>query len=945
MDFVTAISTGADTKYIVEEYSYAFLKAVTGSPKFWRAKIAHQFVGQIFQAVGLNFNVSVADFYRSQAHPYRNDNANYVFQPVASVLAGLDEFLEQLPSLLAIYDRQLAVTLSVPESASSKRFDELTRPFPCYLQVVFIWTHMVHSICGAIDLQKGVTVDRFLWEPMARISFSILCGLVKELHRRGEDTPGLKDLCLTLIIYVRYGILFEATSRVILMPMLDIFRDHFTTFLGEEMPALTFIYYTFCVQMPNKEEYYVACYRFLEDRINEFARNQQCDQNGNLYLRFMINELITDKYLVIQFETLQKSTSKPLLLATLRYLMTLQCHVASLELIPQRLVQELLCLILRLPVSFHALSTLAAELYVKMAQRLFYERDIVVHILETFAKVARHKTYQSFRSELTRFLSFLIPHFASLKRFEFYMHILRMPSQAVPLELSLLAAQSILVLLEMHRGQYATSEMAIEEIYALLSNWPHLLESQQPQTRAVLYSVYKGIDFCSVACHNDELLCTLENFVLDKFLNDNTLTDIEFYGLYESLSRSAQATGNSQLHKIAERELMVECGMLQLHLDRGHILPRIYTLLRNNKLSVSLVNNIFGTLAVELMDKPKPVESLAHYGPECLAYMLILLLNNPMSQATEESVFRLVLKLSDFCITELSVTSDVKKIKGLFCAFHLLHLELVNVGLPLPAATYETLLEQLSKASVIKQVPSETLIYIYYRQMHRLFRELHACKEVILPNQRIWKVLMRYKMAPPLTDLVSPELEKLIGTLISHRVDVYTHSFAIILLHICDDTPAKKFILAAINAHLHQIEIGASAFDAWHIRFYTFLISLQLLYKNLTIQRPDAGYPCQRSRLMPLQYIMQLVQPLRIEEFHFKEMSRWIYNMKLQALLPSEKQQIDSFLEELSTYKYACEDEINALQSDQNFIGKLMPLPAGSLDLWQIHLLNSEAQN
>ncbi|KRF98666.1 uncharacterized protein Dwil_GK27533 [Drosophila willistoni] len=577
MDFVTAISTGAETKYIVEEYSHAFLKAVTGSPKFWRAKIAHQFVGQIFQAVGLNFNVSVADFYKSQDHPYRNDNANYIFQPVASVLAGLDEFLEQLPTLLALYGRQLAVSLGVLQSTSSRRFFELTRPLPCYLQVVLTWTRMVHSICGAIDLQKDVTVDRFLCEPMARISFSILRGLVKELRLHSEDTPGLKDLCLTLNIYVRYGILFEATKRVVLMPMLDIFRDHFTTFL-EDMSALTFIYYTFCVQMPNKEEYYVACYRFLEERIEEFARNQQCDQYGNLYLRIMINELITDKYLVIQFETLQKSTSKPLLLATLRYIMTLQCHVASLELIPQRMVQELLCLILRLPISSNAVIALAAELYVKMAQRLFYERDIVVHILETFAKVGRHKSYQNFKSDLTRFLSCLIPHFASLKRFEFYMHILRMPSQAVPLELSLLAAQSILVLLEVHKSQYATSEMAIEEIDALLSNWPHLLESQQPQTRAVLYSVYKRIDFCSVAVHNDELLGTLENFVLDKFLNDNSLTDIEFHGLYESLSLSAQATGNSQLHKLLYKNLTIQRPDAANPRQRNRVMPLQYIL-------------------------------------------------------------------------------------------------------------------------------------------------------------------------------------------------------------------------------------------------------------------------------------------------------------------------------------------------------------------------------
>lgn len=69
---------------------------------------------------------------------------------------------------------------------------------------------------------------------------------------------------------------------------------------------------------------YIQLYKFLEKMLNKFGNGQQRDLNGNLYLRLFTNELITDNYLAIQFETLKRSSTNPLLLATLQYLHTLQ---------------------------------------------------------------------------------------------------------------------------------------------------------------------------------------------------------------------------------------------------------------------------------------------------------------------------------------------------------------------------------------------------------------------------------------------------------------------------------------------------------------------------------------------------------------------------------------------------------------------------------------------
>lgn len=75
--------------------------------------------------------------------------------------------------------------------------------------------------------------------------------------------------------------------------------------------------------MSNKDTY-IQTYQFLESVLDYFAEGKHCDASGNLIVRLLTNELIMEKFLAIQFEMLKVKNNNPLLLATLRYLETLQ---------------------------------------------------------------------------------------------------------------------------------------------------------------------------------------------------------------------------------------------------------------------------------------------------------------------------------------------------------------------------------------------------------------------------------------------------------------------------------------------------------------------------------------------------------------------------------------------------------------------------------------------
>lgn len=161
-------------------------------------------MGQCFRALGLNFTVSLDEFQKTYDHPYRDDNLTYIFNAVPFVLHGVEAFLHRLPSVLDIYERELAKDR--PTTRLGTEFYEMTRPVPCYLRVVDVWTQVVRYITENLQ-QTDNTVDKFICEPLARLSISMLRGLVKLLPDSDDKYEHLKDICLRLAVLARYGIL------------------------------------------------------------------------------------------------------------------------------------------------------------------------------------------------------------------------------------------------------------------------------------------------------------------------------------------------------------------------------------------------------------------------------------------------------------------------------------------------------------------------------------------------------------------------------------------------------------------------------------------------------------------------------------------------------------------------------------------------------------------
>lgn len=178
------------------------METVAHNPHNWLAQVSHHFVGQCFRVVGLNFTVSVEAFANSYDHPYREDNLTYIFNAVPFVLKGVDSFFNQLPTLLAYYGSELLKDM--PNTRLGNQFYEMTQPVPCYLRVVNVWAHVVRSITENLQREDNA-IEKFLCEPLARLSFSILGGLVKLLPNRDDNT--LKEICLNLTVMARYGIL------------------------------------------------------------------------------------------------------------------------------------------------------------------------------------------------------------------------------------------------------------------------------------------------------------------------------------------------------------------------------------------------------------------------------------------------------------------------------------------------------------------------------------------------------------------------------------------------------------------------------------------------------------------------------------------------------------------------------------------------------------------
>lgn len=191
-------------QFTSEEFGYKFIQHVASNPHNWIHKISHHFVGQCFRALGMNFSVSPEAFKKTYDHPYRDDNLTYIFNAVPFVLHGVEAFLHRLPSVLDKYECELAKDR--PTTGLEVKFYELTRPVPCYLRVLDVWTQVVRYITENLQ-QTNNTVDKFLCEPIARLSISMLRGLVKLLPDSDNKYEQLKDMCLRLAVLARYGIL------------------------------------------------------------------------------------------------------------------------------------------------------------------------------------------------------------------------------------------------------------------------------------------------------------------------------------------------------------------------------------------------------------------------------------------------------------------------------------------------------------------------------------------------------------------------------------------------------------------------------------------------------------------------------------------------------------------------------------------------------------------
>lgn len=104
--------------------------------------------------------------------------------------------------------------------------------------------------------------------------------------------------------------------------------------------------------------------------------------------------------------------------------------------------------------------------------------------------------------------------------------------------------------------------------------------------------------------------------------------------------------------------------------------------------------------------------------------------------------------------------------------------------------------------------------------------------------------------------------------IIRRRIDSHAHCLAVIHLHIVNECSTKTKVIAVLNAHKLLVEENASAKDLWLFRLYVFITALELLVHRIA---SDGVRP--RNHLLPLQYLLPLVNTLCLEREHFMNMS------------------------------------------------------------------------
>ncbi|KAH8324081.1 hypothetical protein KR067_007461, partial [Drosophila pandora] len=939
-------------KVVAERFIMEFLRAAALDPKNWIAKASHHFVAQCFQVVGLKLNVSVKEFSRTQDHPYPKENPDYVFVPVPFVLEAVDSFFCVVPNLLAEVSVALEKDLNRKSQYDKEDpFLQLTHPMTSYIRLIIKWNGVVHSVC------KDIKENRFYCEPLTRISFSILKGMSKLLPRFSDSFAGLQGICHALSIDVRLGILYHETCQLILTPMLNMFQENFRTFCGVKKYAVDFVYFVLTIQarFMKDDDCYIKAYEFLDSMIQGFSRKKPRDENKKLYLRIFTDELISEKFLAMQFGDLKSSRSKPLLSAILNYLLTLQHHVVSTECFRENFHEVLLALILRMPRASSGISSLAANLYIKLCKRQYTNQEIVYLILKAYIKTphaTRENTiYDCFRVQLTRYLKELIIYFPELHSFEFHAFILTAPNARI--ELSLISAQSLSIIFELHMAQYCISLDSRQQVHHILRCLPVLVTtpSLQSGARNILYSIYSLTDFRLVAEHEIETLRDLEHFCLNRFLTDDTL-DQGLEGLFGNISRSAAVTGNDLMHPTVATTLRTQHAQLCIQLNdvdpgapestevlEAYVknLRRIHCLLLLDKLPHNYYKDICESLAQILLKKIFQHEDLILYGSESLALMLVRQYStiDDLDDESGLSISVLAQELLEFCLTELTkAKEDMRRSMFLFCSIIELYIGQIDC-LTLDADAYEVIIESLITLPQTFLPKSNPVILECMPDMYHMFRQLLKVDQIELTNNRIWKIVMQYQMPGITLKYLDPELQELIVVLIKYRIETYAHCLSVILLKVNNDERSLKHALGVLSAHLNLIKTHASILDSWVLLLIIFQKSLNLLIKSIRVRRSQVTGLKKQNRLLPLSNFSLLIEGLRLEAPHFMRIAELMNIIKMEAYGSVENLEIDKFIIHVSELKYKCEDEALASTGDACYEGKLLALPAGPLNYWQ----------
>jgi len=448
------------------------------------------------------------------------------------------------------------------------------------------------------------------------------------------------------------------------------------------------------------------------------------------------------------------------------------------------------------------------------------------------------------------------------------------------------------------------------------------------------------------------LLIKLEDCCLNSFLDDYTLTESEIYDLYWNMSRSADVTGNILLHSTAARDLRERIVSLQDDLNTADAsspevpisnelleeyannIRRLHAMLMANKLRPRHVNNLYETLAKFVLEKPTQNENITLYGSESLAAMLVLMhnnLRNPNHEVTTR-ICGLAQQLKDFCTTELSNDRlDLKRAKFMFCSVLILQIyQLPNSNLD--TAALDTIIELLASPPRDVQSVDDLPANEYVSDMYFMFRNLIKAAEILLPSNRMWKILVQYKASVPAMRYLDLEIEKLIDAIIEFRIDIYINCLPIIQLHLYNESKAKKKASVALTAHVQLIDRNCSVFDAWLMRYIIFKDTLNLLIKNMRFRRSEVS--ASRNLLFPLQHVLTLVSELHLHGEHFKSISNQMRSLEVEAVGTQEKAEMENFRTEISIYLYKVEDD------DE---GKLTALPPGPLNFWQHNALQDSS--